>query len=123
MAMFRRSPKSTPPLRRRQEELVQREAELREKLEKLERMIVDTPRITGDRSGAQGEERRTRDNTGDSRLEVAVALQDRRYFDERRGRRRPRLLRKARREGRIAFLLLVMALAGAVIWLMSLLHF
>jgi Mg-chelatase subunit ChlD len=123
MAMFRRPPRSTSPLRRRQEELVQREAELREKLDKLERMIADTPRITGNRSGAQGEERRTKDNTGDSRLEVAVALQDRRYFDEHRGRRRPRLLRKARREGRIAFLLLVMALAAAVIWLLSHLHF
>jgi hypothetical protein len=123
MAMFRRSPKPTPPLQRRQEELARRESELRDRLEKLERMIADSPRVRQDVSGPLREEGRNKTNTGDNRLHVSVALQDKRYFDEGRGTRRPRSLRKERREGRMLFLILVIALAAAVIWLMSHLHF
>jgi hypothetical protein len=123
MAMFRRSPRSTSPLHRKQEEIARREAELREKVEKLERMVVNAPESTGDPSPAPEEERRTRDNRGDQEFQVSVALQDRHYFDKSGSGRRPRSLRKERREGRIVFLLLVAALAGAVVWLMSHLHF
>ena len=38
MAMFRRSPGSVTPFRQRREELARREAELRDGLDKLERM-------------------------------------------------------------------------------------
>jgi hypothetical protein len=121
MAMFRRSPKSPSALRRRQEEIEQREAELREKVEKLERMVTSTPQDT---SPAPGTKRGIRDDTGDKQLHVSVALEDSHYFDKSgSSRRRPRSLRKERREGRIVFLLLAAALAVAVIWLMSHLHF
>jgi hypothetical protein len=51
-------------------------------------------------------------------------LEDSHYFDKSKSsRRRPRSLRKERREGRMVFLLLAAALAVAVIWLMSHLHF
>ena len=124
MAMFRRSPKSPSALRRRQQDIEQREAELREKLEKLERMVTSQPETPEDIIPAPGAKRGIRDNTADKQLHVSVALEDSHYFDKSgSGRRRPRSLRKERREGRMVFLLLVAALAVAVIWLMSHLHF
>jgi hypothetical protein len=123
MAMFRRSPKSSSPLRRKQEEIARTEAELREKVEKLERMVVNGPQSAEDTSPATGEKRRQKNNTGDKQLHVSVALENRHYFDRSGSSRRPRSLRKERREGRVVFLLLMMALAAAVIWLMSHLHF
>src|SRR5437870_12358978 len=45
MAMFRRSSKSSPPLRRREEEIARQEADLRERLEKLERLVAKVPQI------------------------------------------------------------------------------
>ena len=123
MAMFRRSPRSPSPLRRRQEQIEQREAELREKVEELERMFTNAPQSAEDTSPAPGEQRGIRDDSGDKQLHVSVALQDRHYFDKSGSSRRPRSLRKERREGRMVFLLLAAALAVAVIWLMSHLHF
>jgi hypothetical protein len=123
MAMFRRSPRSSSALHRRQEEIARREAELREKVEKLQRMVANGPERTGNTSPAPDEERRTRDNTGDQQFHVSVALHDKYYFDNSGSARRPRSLRKERREGRMVFLLLAAALAAAVIWLMSHLHF
>ena len=123
MAMFSRSPKSTPPLRRRQEELISREAELRERVEQLERMISNTSRITADTPRPRRAEGRTKTTTSDKRFHASVALPDERYSHESGSIRRPRSLRKERREGRIVFLVLVIALAVAVIWLVSHLHF
>ena len=114
MAMFRRSRKSSPPLRRRQEEIARQEAELRERLEKLERLVAKVPVIDKNRA-----EQGPNDNRTDRRFHVSVAAQDQR---ETRGARRPRSLRKERRDGQIIFLLLVVALAVAVIWLISNLH-
>ncbi len=117
MGMFRRSPKSSPPLRRRQEEIARQEAELRERLEKLERLVAKVPVIEKNRT-----EQVTKDNRSDKRFRVSVAAQDTGSVGERRSARRPRSLRKERREGQIIFLLLVVALAVAVIWLISNLH-
>jgi hypothetical protein len=114
MAMSRRSRKSSPPLRRRQEEIARQEAELRERLEKLERLVAKVPLIEKNRA-----EQGPKDNRTDKQFRVSVAAQDRR---EGRGARRPRSLRKERRDGQIIFLLLVVALAVAVIWLISNLH-
>jgi hypothetical protein len=114
MAMFRRSRKSSPPLRRRQEEIARQEAELREKLEKLEQLVAKVPVIQKNRA-----EQGPKDNRTDKRFRVSVAAQDHR---ESRSARRPRSLRKERRDGQIIFLLLVAALAAAVIWLISNLH-
>jgi hypothetical protein len=114
MAMFRRSPKSSPPLRRRQEEIARQEAELRERLEKLERLVAKVPVI--EKNSA---EPATKANRSDRRFHVSVAAEDQR---ESRSARRPRSLRKERRDGQIIFLLLVAALAAAVIWLISNLH-
>ena len=115
MALFRRSPKSSPPLRRRQEEIARQEADLRERLEKLERLVAKVPLIEKNRT-----EQGPNDNRTDKRFRVSVAAQDQR--ESRRSRRRPRSLRKERRDGQIIFLLLLVALAGVVIWLISNLH-
>jgi hypothetical protein len=117
MAMFRRSPKSSPPLRRRQEEIARQEAELRERLEKLERLVAKVPMIEKNRA-----EQEPKDNRSDKRFRVSVAAQGRGSVGDSRSARRPRSLRKERREGQIIFLLLVVALAVAVIWLISNLH-
>jgi hypothetical protein len=117
MAMFRRSPKSSLPLRRRQEEIARQEADLREKLEKLERLVSKVPMIEKNKA-----EQGTKDNRADKRFRVSVAAQDRGSVGESRSARRPRSLRKERREGQIIFLLLVVALAAVVIWLISNLH-
>ena len=114
MAMFRRSSKSSPPLRRRQEEIARQEAELRERLEKLERLVAKVPQIKKNRT-----EQGPNDNRTDKRFRVSVAAEDRR---ESRRSRRPRSLRKERRDGQIIFFLLLVALAATVIWLISNLH-
>lgn len=123
MAMFRRSPRSPSPFRHRQEELARQESELRESVEKLERSIAAAPRVVEETARRQREELLMRAKTGGNRLDVSIALQDKRYGDDGGSTRRRGSLRKERREGRIMFLMLVLALAGAVIWLVSHLHF
>ena len=123
MAMFGRSPQSPSPFRRRQEELDRREAELRDQFDKLERMMAKARRATEETSRPVREQASPKMYPGDNRLHVSVALQDKRYFDDNDGNPKRRPLRKERREGRIMFLVLVIALAGAVIWLVSHLHF
>jgi len=123
MAMFGRSPQSPSPFRRRQEELDRREAELRDQFDKLEQMMAKARRATEETSRPVREKASTKTIPGDDRLHVSVALQDKRYFDDNDGTPKRRFLRKERREGRIMFLMLVVALAGAVIWLVSHLHF
>jgi hypothetical protein len=118
MGIFRRSGKSSPPLRRRQQQIAQQEAELRDKLERLERMII-TPR--GD-STAQREEEAATGARAEKRFHVSVALQGEPSVDAGRSARRPRALRKQRREGQMIFLFLLTALAAAVMWLISHLH-
>ena len=121
--MLRRSSRSATSIDRQQEELVRHESELRDKVEKLERMIADAPRLAEETSRRQREELLRRANEGGSRLDVSVALQDKRYGDDIGIARRRGSLRKERREGRIVFLVLVIALLGVIIWLLSHLHF
>jgi hypothetical protein len=119
MAMFRRPRKSSPPLRRKQQEIARQEAELRDKLGRLERLV--TKGRPQDRSPAQAEQG-IRGNKTEKRFQVSLALDSAQSFEATRRARRPRSLRKERREGRIMFLLLLTALAAAVMWLISHLH-
>ena len=111
------------PIDQKQKDLAQQESDLRDKVQKLERMIANAPRVAEETSRRQREELLMRANEGGSRLDVSMSLQDKRYGDERRGTRRRGSLRKERREGRIVFLVLVIALVFTVIWLLSHLHF
>jgi len=117
--MLRRSSRSATALDQKQQELVRQESELREQVEKLEQMIADAPRMAEEKTRKQREELLMRAGEERSRLDVSVALHDKRYGDEGGTGRRRGALRKERREGRIVFLVLVIAIAVAVIWLVS----
>ena len=116
--MARRPSKSATALDQSKEALARRESELRETMEKLERMIAEAPQLAEETLRKQREELIMRANEGGSRLDVSITLQDKRYgtatVPHRRGS-----LRKERREGRIIFLVLVIALALVVVWLVS----
>jgi hypothetical protein len=122
MAMFRRPRKSSPPLRRKQQEIARQEAELHDKLDRLERMVTKGRPIPQHRSPAQAAEQNIRGNKSEKRFEVSLALDSGHSIEASRHARRPRPLRKERREGRVIFLLLLTALAAAVMWLISHLH-
>ena len=89
---------------------------------KLERMIEDAPRRVEETKRRNREEMHARAQAGGSRLDVSIALQDKRYSDDSGSPRHRGSLRKERRDGRIIFLVLAIALAVAVIWLVSHLH-
>jgi phage repressor protein C with HTH and peptisase S24 domain len=119
--MLRRSSKAATTLDQSKQELAQRESELRKKMEELEQLIADAPRVAEEMTRQQREELLTRASAGRSRLDVAISLQDKRYSEEVGGARRPRALRKERREGRIIFIVLLITLLGAILWLVT--HF
>lgn len=122
--MRRRQPNSDgTPLNDKQQELAARESQLRDEMQKLERMIEEAPRAAQERTRRQREEIMSRATEGGSRLDVSIALQDRRYRDGGTSNGPRRALRKERREGRIVFLVLVVVLAAAVLWLMTHLKF
>jgi len=119
--MLRRSPKSATTLDQTKQELAQKESELRDQMQKLERMIADAPRVAEEIEKRQREELLMRASQGGSRLDVSLALQDERYGGS---SPRPRgSMRKQKREGRIFFLVLVIAVLVAAIWLLNHLHF
>jgi t-SNARE complex subunit (syntaxin) len=120
--MARRLSKSATALDQTKEALVRRESELREQMEKLERMIAEAPRLVEETLRKKREELLMRANEGGSRLDVSLTLQDKRH-DSASAPRRRGSLRKERREGRIIFLVLVVALALVVVWLVSHLRF
>ncbi|MDP9253916.1 MAG: hypothetical protein M3O66_03095 [Verrucomicrobiota bacterium] len=121
--MARRSSKSVTPLNQKQAELARQASQLREEVKKLERMIAEAPRVAEETSRRQREELLQRASEGRSRLDVSMALQDKRYGDDAWDGRRRGSMRKERREGRIVFLVLMITLSAAVIWLISHLHF
>ena len=90
-------------------------------MEKLERMIADAPRVAEELTRQQREELLLRAGEERSRLDVSLSLHDKRYGDESHALAPRRPLRKERRDGRIVFLLLVIALMAALIWLVA--HF
>jgi septal ring factor EnvC (AmiA/AmiB activator) len=117
--MLRRSSRSATALDQKQQELVRQESELRDQVEKLERMIAEAPRVAEEKVRREREELLIRAGEERSRLDVSVALHDKRYGDDSGAAPRRGALRKERREGRIIFLVLVIALLIAIIWLVS----
>src|SRR5437763_15242021 len=118
---MRRRPAPQPgtPLNQKQEELAQRESQLRGEMEKLERMIAEAPRVAEETTRRRREELLARASEGSSRLDVSIALQDKRWGDEGRSRGRRKSLRNERREGRSIFLLRRVALGIALSLLIS----
>ena len=120
--MFGRSRKPAPPLHRKQQEIAQQEAQLREKVESLERLVTQSQAPVQTKSSARQPERSASSNVAEKRFHVSIAMEVPQLFDNDQGRRRPRALRKERRQGQIVFLILLVALAVAVMWLISHLH-
>src|SRR3982751_3420182 len=102
--MRQRSSKGGTPLNAKQEELARREKKLRDEMQKLERMIEEAPRVAEEANRRQREEMMSRASEVGSRLDVSMALQDKRFSDGGRYSGRRVSLRKERREGRIIFL-------------------
>jgi hypothetical protein len=121
MGIFRRAPRPTPPIRHRQEQIARQEAELREKLERLEHMVTQKRSGAPNESPSRGGERAGQNSRTEKRLNVSLAL-DEHYPAPSRATRRPRSLRKERRQGQIIFLFLLTALGIAVMWLISHFH-
>lgn len=120
--MLRRSAKSTTTLDQTKQEIARQESELRDQMQKLERMIEAAPRVAEAIEKRQREELLMRASEGGSRLDVSLALHDERYGGA--VPTRPRVsMRKQRREGRILFAVLIVALLIAAIWLLNHFHF
>lgn len=117
--MLRRSRKSPTALDHSKDALARQESELRGQVEKLERMIADAPRVAEEKTRQQREELLQRASAESTRLDVSVALQDKRFSDVAGSGPRRVALRKERREGRIIFLVLLVALAIAIVWLLT----
>lgn len=122
MAMFRRSRKPAPPLHRKQQEIAQQEAQLRQQVESLERLVTRTQAPAQNKSSTRLPDRKPSNNVVEKRFHVSIAMEAPQLFDTDERRRRPRALRKERRHGQIVFLILLAALAVAVMWLISHLH-
>ena len=120
--MFRRSRKPAPPLHRKQQEIAQQEAQLREKVESLERIVTQSLAPTQNKSSARESDRSATNNVVEKRFHVSIAMESPQVFASDPRRRRPRALRKERRQGQIVFLILLAALGVAVMWLISHLH-
>ena len=119
--MFRRSRKPAPPLHRKQQEIAQQEAQLREKVENLERIVTQSRAPAENKPPAPAPDRSSADNKFEKRFHVSIAMESPQLFDTEQRRRRP-ALRKERRQGRLAFLILLASLGVAVMWLVSRLH-
>ena len=122
MAMFGRSRKPAPPLRRKQQEIAQQEAHLREKVESLERIVTQSRAPAKKKSPARKPDRSAPNNVVEKRFHVSIAMEAPQMLNPDRRSRRPRAMRKERRQGRIVFLILLAALGVAVMWLISHLH-
>ena len=122
--MARRRARSNTPLDQKQQELARLEEDLRRQMDDLQRLIEEAPRVAEERTRRDRESLLQRASEGRNRLDVSMALQDKRYGEYAApGNRRPRSLRKQRSEGRLLFLVLVIALSIAIVWIATHLHF
>lgn len=115
--MARRRALSHTPLDQKQQELARLEEDLRKQMEDLQRLIEEAPRVAEEKTRRDRESLLQRASEGRNRLDVSMALQDKRYGEYASENRRPRSLRKQRREGRLLFIVLVIALSIAIVWI------
>src|ERR1700747_3029096 len=72
MAMFRRPRNPQPPLHRKQQEIAQQEAQLREKVESLERIVTQSRAPAQKKSSPREPERSATNNVADTRFTTPV---------------------------------------------------
>src|SRR6188474_772482 len=75
MVMFRRSRKPAPPLRRKQQEIAQQEAQLREKVESLERIVTQSRAPAQKKPSAREPECTAANNVAEKRFHVSIAME------------------------------------------------
>jgi hypothetical protein len=120
--MARRRASTNTPLSQKQQELAQRESDLRKQMDDLQRMIEDAPRVAAETARRQQMELLDRASGESKRLDVFSRPADKRYGEDLWDNRRPRSLRKERSEGRLLFLVLVIMLSVAIVWILTHLH-
>lgn len=121
--MPRRRASSNTPLTQKQRELAEQADVLRRQMDDLERMIEEAPRVAAERARRRQMELFERASSETKRLDVFSRPADKRYGEELWDRRPPRSLRKQRNEGRLLFIVLVLGLVVAIIWIVTHLHF
>jgi len=125
MASRRRPSKSSTPLDERQRKLLEQQQELQLRMEKLNRVIEEAPRIKAERVRARRDELLTDRSTRAHHRLNSMTLADNRYeqFGARASstaRRRP--LKAEKRQTRLIFFGLLVVLFALVVWLMSVWH-
>ena len=92
---------------------------MREKVASLQRVVTQSRVPVRKKSPPRKPDRNATNNVAEKRFHVSIAMEAPQGFDadRRNGRHRP--LRKERRQGQMVFLILLVALAFAVMWLMS----
>ena len=122
MAARRRPSKASTPLDDRQRKLMEEQEKLQLRVEKLNRVIEEAPRVAEAKKKAQREALLAdRSSRGHHRLN-SHTLTDTRFEPfggsrPNRARRKP--LRAEQRQNRLYFCVLLLVLAGLVIWLLS----
>jgi len=91
---------------------------LREKVESLQRIVTQSRAPAQKKSPARKPDR-TETHNVEKRFHVSIAMDTPQVFDTDRKGRRPRAMRKERRQGRIVFLILLVALGAVVMLLIS----
>jgi hypothetical protein len=95
---------------------------LREKVESLERIVTQSRAPAQNKSSAREPDRSATNNVVEKRFHISIAMGAPQVLDDDRRARRPRAMRKERRQGRIVFLILLAALGVVVMLLISHLH-
>src|SRR5437762_13096556 len=81
MAMFRRSRKPAPPLHRKQQEIAQQEAQLREKVESLERIVTQSRAPAQNESSARKADRSATNDVVEKRYHASIAMEAPQEYD------------------------------------------
>lgn len=111
---------SDSPISARQQELAKKEAELRQQMEDLERLIADAPKMAEAELERQKQERIARASTKRSAFDAPDVLQDNRHSEDLfsdRPRRPRRAERRAARTRLLVMSLAVILASGLVVFL------
>ncbi len=117
----RRNPKEATPLDNRQRALADEQAKLRSKVDQLERLIADAPRMAEEEEKRRREILITRASQGARRSDSSAALVDKRFDLHAQGapRQKRRNLRSRQRAERLQFIVLCIVLAAIVLFVIK----
>lgn len=120
MAQSRRSAKPGSPLDAKQQALGEQEAQLREQMLRLQRLIEEAPKLAEEEERRRREELISRASQGASRWESPAVIPDKRY-DSTLTQPRRRSLKSEKAEVRRKFFVLCLVLAALALWVWSIL--